>query len=158
LWLVAIILIFPFLETIPFGGLLLTLIITLFLLSALYSVSDRPIQVAVGFLLAIPPLLCSWAFDLPFFLDTWGTSFAVIISGFWVGALAGALYNTMMGVISWDLSSLVFISSRHPYCRTHLVLLEEGLGRCAVSLASGACQCLHRYPERLPGDGCQCSL
>jgi voltage-gated potassium channel len=62
LWLVAIILIFPYLETTPLGGLVLTLLITSFLLSALYSVSDRPVQVAVGLLLAIPTLLCSWTY------------------------------------------------------------------------------------------------
>jgi hypothetical protein len=61
-WLLSLILIFPYMEVVPFGELIFMLLITSFLLSALYSVSDRPSQVAVGFLLAIPTLLCSWTY------------------------------------------------------------------------------------------------
>jgi voltage-gated potassium channel len=61
-WLIALILIFPYMEVVPFGQLIFVILITAFLLAALYSVSDRPSQVAVGLLLAVPTLLCSWTF------------------------------------------------------------------------------------------------
>jgi hypothetical protein len=62
IWLIGIILAVPYLETTAFGGLILVGVITVFLLSALYSVSDRPSRVAIGFLLAIPCLLSAWTF------------------------------------------------------------------------------------------------
>ena len=62
LMLVAIILAVPYLDTTAIGALVLVTFITIFLVSALYSVSDRPSQVAVGLLLAIPSLLCAWTF------------------------------------------------------------------------------------------------
>jgi hypothetical protein len=62
LMLVGIILVVPYLETTAFGALVLVTFVTVFLISALYSVSDRPSQVAVGLLLAIPSLLCAWTF------------------------------------------------------------------------------------------------
>jgi voltage-gated potassium channel len=61
-WLIALILLFPYMEIVPFGELIFIVLITAFLLAALYSVSDRPSQVAVGFLLAVPTLLCSWTY------------------------------------------------------------------------------------------------
>jgi hypothetical protein len=62
LMLVAIILAIPYLDATAIGALVLVTFITIFLVSALYSVSDRPSQVAVGLLLAIPSLLCAWTF------------------------------------------------------------------------------------------------
>ena len=62
LWLVIIILAVPYLEKTVFGALILVTIITAFLIAALYSVSDSPSQVAVGFLLAIPTLLIAWTY------------------------------------------------------------------------------------------------
>jgi len=62
IWLIAIILAVPYLDDTRFGTLLLVTLITAFLISALYSVSDTPSRVAVGFLLAIPTLLCAWTY------------------------------------------------------------------------------------------------
>lgn len=62
LWIIAIILSVPYLDDTRFGTLLLVVLVTAFLISALYSVSDTPSRVAVGFLLAIPSLLCAWTF------------------------------------------------------------------------------------------------
>ncbi len=62
LWLVTIILAVPYLDDTRFGTLLLVMLVTAFLISALYSVSDTPSRVAVGFLLAIPSLLCAWTY------------------------------------------------------------------------------------------------
>jgi hypothetical protein len=62
IWLVALILSTPYLETTAIGALLLVTFVTVFLIAALYSVSDHPSQVAVGILLAIPSLLCAWTF------------------------------------------------------------------------------------------------
>lgn len=61
-WVIGLILILPYVETLVFGEILFIFLVTAFLLTALYSVSDRPSQVAVGFLLAIPTLLCSWTY------------------------------------------------------------------------------------------------
>jgi voltage-gated potassium channel len=62
IFLIAIILAVPYLEKTLLGALVLVTLVTAFLISALYSVSDSPSQVAVGFLLAIPSLLCAWTY------------------------------------------------------------------------------------------------
>jgi len=58
--LVIIIIVFPIYENSAVGNILLVLLFSLLLLSALYSVSDHPRQVAIGILLAIPLLLSAW--------------------------------------------------------------------------------------------------
>jgi len=50
----------PYLKKTLLGRLVLTILVTAFLISAVCPVSSRPSQVAVGFLLAIPSLLCAW--------------------------------------------------------------------------------------------------
>ncbi|MCU0631857.1 MAG: ion channel [Methanolinea sp.] len=77
LWLIAIILAIPYLDESRLGVLILVLLITGLLLSALYSVSDRPTQVAVGFLLCIPTLLCSWTYMVVPSMEIW---IALVIS------------------------------------------------------------------------------
>lgn len=62
IWLISLILAIPTLESTPWGELILVLLVTALLISALYAVSDRPIQVAAGILLTIPALLCSWTY------------------------------------------------------------------------------------------------
>jgi hypothetical protein len=62
IWLIAIILAVPYLEKTLFGAFILVIVVTAFLISALYGVSDSPSQVAVGFLLCIPSLLCTWTY------------------------------------------------------------------------------------------------
>jgi hypothetical protein len=58
--LVAFFVIFPLLEDTALGNLVIVILVNLFLLSALYSLSDRPRQLILGALLAIPPLLTGW--------------------------------------------------------------------------------------------------
>lgn len=77
LWLVAIILAVPYLETTAFGALVLVTFVTVFLISAIYAVSDHPSQVAVGLLLAIPSLLCAWTFV---FIPSQDIFFALLLS------------------------------------------------------------------------------
>jgi hypothetical protein len=48
---------------------------------------------------------------LPVFMDTWGTSVAVMTGGFFVGACAGVLYNLIMAATVWTPSSAVFATS-----------------------------------------------
>ena len=60
-WLLIIIIFFPIFEKSPVGNILLVVLFSMLLLSALYSVSDHPRQVAIGILLAIPLLLLAWA-------------------------------------------------------------------------------------------------
>jgi len=45
---------------------------------------------------------------LPAFLDTWATSFGVIVAGLWVGALGGFLYNIIMALTLWGLPAWVW--------------------------------------------------
>jgi hypothetical protein len=59
-WLIIIIIVFPIFETSAVGNILLVFLFSMLLLSALYSVSDHPRQVAIGILLAIPLLLSAW--------------------------------------------------------------------------------------------------
>jgi hypothetical protein len=77
LWLVAIILAVPYLETTAFGALVLVTFVTVFLISAIYAVSDHPSQVAVGLLLAIPSFLCAWTF---LFIPSQAIFFALLLS------------------------------------------------------------------------------
>lgn len=49
--------------------------------------------------------------DLPFFLDTWGTSLAVMIGGLPAGIAAGIAYNLLMTLTVWGLSSWVWVFS-----------------------------------------------
>ena len=55
--------------------------------------------------------LATIAFGIPLFLDTWGTSFAVIMAGLPIGVLAGVIYNLIMAGTVWEISSAVFIGS-----------------------------------------------
>ncbi len=66
---------------------------------------------AIAVLLNIASSVVTVAAGIPLFLDTWGTSFAVIMAGFPVGALAGILYNLIMAGTIWETSSLVFAGS-----------------------------------------------
>jgi hypothetical protein len=59
-WLIIIIIVFPIFENSAVGNILLVCLFSMLLLSALYSVSDHPRQVAIGILLAIPILLSAW--------------------------------------------------------------------------------------------------
>src|SRR5512136_1758547 len=59
-WLIIIIIVFPIFENSAVGNILLVILFSMLLLSALYSVSDHPRQVAIGILLAIPLLLSAW--------------------------------------------------------------------------------------------------
>jgi hypothetical protein len=59
-WLIIIIIVFPIYENSAIGNILLVFLFSMLLLSALYSVSDHPRQVAIGILLAIPLLLSAW--------------------------------------------------------------------------------------------------
>lgn len=59
-WLIIIIIVFPMFEKSAVGNILLVFLFSMLLLSALYSVSDHPRQVAIGILLAIPLLLSAW--------------------------------------------------------------------------------------------------
>ena len=61
LFLLAFILIFPFFEGFHIRDILLVVIITGFLVSAVYNVSEHPREVATTILLLIPAALMSWA-------------------------------------------------------------------------------------------------
>jgi len=47
-------------------------------------------------------------FNIPLFLDTWGTSLGVLVGGFGVGAIGGILYNLIMAATAWGPSSWVW--------------------------------------------------
>jgi len=47
-------------------------------------------------------------FNIPLFLDTWGTSLGVLVGGFWVGAVGGVLYNLVMAATLWGPSAWVW--------------------------------------------------
>src|SRR5204863_3551992 len=46
---------------------------------------------------------------LPFFMDSWGTSLAVVLGGVWAGILAGVIYNLVMAFTFWDPSAWVWM-------------------------------------------------
>ena len=45
---------------------------------------------------------------LPIWGDTWATMLGVLISGFWVGAVGGFLYNIIMALTVWGLPAWVW--------------------------------------------------
>lgn len=49
--------------------------------------------------------------NMPVFMDTWGTSFAVISGGLWVGLAAGVLYNIIMALTVWSPSYAIWATS-----------------------------------------------
>ena len=49
--------------------------------------------------------------EIPFFLDTWATSVAVMLGGLWIGILAGVFYNLVMALTSWDHTYWVWMFS-----------------------------------------------
>ncbi len=48
-------------------------------------------------------LLIKW--HLPFFLDSWGTSLAVLLGGFWIGIFTAILYHLLMAFTFWGTTS-----------------------------------------------------
>ncbi len=46
---------------------------------------------------------------LPFFMDSWGTSLAVVLGGLWPGIFAGVIYNLVMAWTFWEPSSWVWM-------------------------------------------------
>jgi voltage-gated potassium channel len=77
----------------------------------LFSVGGPLTILVIAVLLNMASSLVTLAFGIPLFLDTWGTSFAVIMAGFPIGALAGIIYNLIMAGTFWETSSLVFAGS-----------------------------------------------
>ncbi|MBP9854940.1 MAG: hypothetical protein KBD53_08745 [Candidatus Omnitrophica bacterium] len=56
--------------------------------------------------------------NLPFFLDTWGTSLAIVLGGLKAGILAGIIYNLVMAFTFWDPSSWVWM-----FCNVFMALI-----------------------------------
>ena len=46
---------------------------------------------------------------LPFFMDSWGTSLAVVLGGLWPGILSGVIYNLIMAFTFWEPSAWVWM-------------------------------------------------
>lgn len=67
--------------------------------------------IAIAVMLNLVTSIAMVACHMPVFMDTWGTSFAVIAGGFWVGATAGVLYNLIMAVTVWTPSSAIWATS-----------------------------------------------
>ena len=74
--------------------------------------SERPwILIIAAVMLNYATSILMFRLGVPFFLDTWATSFSVMIGGFYVGALAGILYNLLMALTYWGTSSWVWMFS-----------------------------------------------
>jgi voltage-gated potassium channel len=67
--------------------------------------------IAIAVMLNLVTSIAMVACHMPVYMDTWGTSFAVIAGGFWVGATAGVLYNLIMAVTVWTPSSAIWATS-----------------------------------------------
>ncbi len=67
--------------------------------------------IAIGVVLNLATSVVMVELGLPLFMDTWGTSLAVITGGFFVGACAGVLYNLIMAATVWTPSYAVFAAS-----------------------------------------------
>jgi voltage-gated potassium channel len=76
-----------------------------------FSSSGPLVLLAVAIMLNLGTSIAMISFGLPIFLDTWGTSLAVILGGFYIGALAGVLYNLIMAFSIWDPITMVWAGS-----------------------------------------------
>lgn len=46
---------------------------------------------------------------IPLWLDTWATTYGVLIAPIWVGILGGCLYNIIMGLTLWGIPSIIWM-------------------------------------------------
>jgi hypothetical protein len=67
--------------------------------------------IAIGVVLNLATSIVMVELGLPLFMDTWGTSLAVMTGGFFVGACAGVLYNLIMAATVWTPAYAVFAAS-----------------------------------------------
>ncbi len=82
------------------------------LLSAEMPLKERPlglIAAAVMFNFVTSSLMIH--LKLPFFLDSWGTSLAVLLGGLQAGAITAVLYNLLMAATHWGWGSWVWVFS-----------------------------------------------
>ncbi len=74
-----------------------------------YLRSGGPVTlIAIAVMLNLATSITMVAFGSPLFLDTWGTSLVVMAGGFWIGAVAGVIYNLVMAFTFWGISSVVW--------------------------------------------------
>jgi hypothetical protein len=67
--------------------------------------------IAIGVVLNLATSIVMVELGLPLFMDTWGTSLAVMTGGFLVGACAGVLYNLIMAATVWTPVYAVFAAN-----------------------------------------------
>jgi hypothetical protein len=67
--------------------------------------------IVIGVIFNLVVSIAMVAGHMPIFMDTWGTSFAVISGGFWVGLAAGVIYNIIMAITVWTPSSVIWAFS-----------------------------------------------
>jgi hypothetical protein len=76
------------------------------------KLSGGPLSlIAIAVILNLATSIVMVELRLPVFMDTWGTSVAVMTGGFFIGACAGVLYNLIMAATVWTPSSAVFATS-----------------------------------------------
>lgn len=74
--LAAFFIIFPLFEDTHFGNLLMIILVNMFLLAGLFSISDKPRQLVIGALLAAPLFLIGWIW---YFLPSKGADVSLLI-------------------------------------------------------------------------------
>jgi hypothetical protein len=67
--------------------------------------------IAIGVVLNLATSVVMVELGLPLYMDTWGTSLAVMHGGFFVGACAGVLYSFIMAATIWTPTYAVFAAS-----------------------------------------------
>lgn len=82
------------------------------LLSTKMPLKERPLSLiaaAVMFNFVTSSLMIH--LKLPFFLDSWGTSLAVLLGGLRAGVIAAVIYNFLMAATHWGLDSWIWVFS-----------------------------------------------
>jgi len=75
--LAAFFIIYPLFEDSHLGNLFMVFLVNMFLLAALYSISDRPRHLVIGVLLAVPSFITGWIW---YFLPSKGTGISLLIA------------------------------------------------------------------------------
>ncbi len=63
---------------------------------------------------------------LPFFMDSWGTSLAVVLGGLWPGVISGIIYNLVMAWTFWGPQAWVWMFCNILVAVLTLVFLKAG--------------------------------
>lgn len=81
---------------------------------------------------------------IPFYLDTWATSLAVMLGNLWIGVLAGVIYNLIMAFTYWGhsywvwmFSSILVATVTWFFCKSKWIDIRKPLKIVSAGITTG---------------------